>query len=96
MKNSVKQIGLERIKILFKEAEKNKEYADRYVFLARKLAMRYNIKLSAKFKRKYCHNCYKYFYPERYKVRTNPKNKAVEYTCQLCQKVTRFGYRIEK
>lgn len=95
MKNSVKRIGLERIEILFEEAKKNQEYADRYVFLARKLAMRYNIKIPRNLKRKYCHHCYKYFYPKRYKVRTNPKNKAIEYTCQVCQNVTRFGYRNE-
>jgi len=86
---------LERIEILFEEAKKNQEYADRYVFLARKLAMRYNIKIPAKLKRKYCHHCYKYFYPKRYKVRTNPKNKAIEYTCKVCQNITRFGYRNE-
>ena len=93
MKNFSKKIGLERIEILFKEAEQNEEYADRYVFLARKIAMRYNIKIPEKLKRKYCHHCYKYFYPKRYKVRTNSKTKAVEYTCQVCQNITRFGYR---
>jgi len=95
MKKSSKKIGLERIEILFKEANHNEEYADRYVFLARKIAMRYNLKIPAKFKRKYCHHCYKYFYPKRYKVRTNSEIKAVEYTCQVCQNVTRFGYRNE-
>ena len=95
MKNSSKKIGLERIEILFKEAERNEEYANRYVFLARKLAMRYNIKIPSKLKRKYCHHCYKYFNPKQYKVRTNSKTKAIEYTCQVCQNVTRFGYRDE-
>lgn len=93
MKNFSKKIGLERIEILFKEAEKNNDYSDRYVFLARKIAMRYNIKIPGALKRKYCHHCYKYFNLKRYKVRTNSKTKAVEYTCQVCQNITRFGYR---
>ena len=94
-RDSNRKIALERIEILFNNANeiKDNSLADRYIYLARKIAMRYNIKIPSKLKRKYCHSCYNYFYPARYKVRTNPKNKAIEYTCLNCKKITRFGYK---
>ena len=45
MRDSNKKIVNERIKILFEEAEKNSDYSNRYVYLARKLSMRYNVKI---------------------------------------------------
>jgi ribonuclease P protein subunit RPR2 len=96
-RESNKQIALERIKLLFSQAEKAKTYklADRYVYLARKIAMRYNLSLPKTLRRCFCHYCYIYFKPKRVKVRTNPRTKAVEYNCLSCKEVTRYGYRSE-
>ncbi len=92
------RIARERIDILFEQAEEaSPKRADRYIFLARKLAMRYNIRLHPKLKRKFCHRCYHYFgQGGEMTVRTNPKTKAVEYTCKKCGGITRYGYRKEK
>jgi ribonuclease P protein subunit RPR2 len=89
------KIAKERIDILFKQAKIRPEKATRYVFIARKIAKKYNIKLDKKLKRTFCHHCYSYFTSENLKVRTNPKTKCVEYNCLDCKKVTRYGYRNE-
>ena len=87
------RIAKERIEILFEQAEKNPKKADRYVFLARKLAMRYNIRMSKNLKRLFCKKCHHYFtHKGDVTVRTNPKTKSVEYLCKGCGKVTRYGY----
>ena len=57
----LQQIAAERIEILFREAKLNPEYANRYVFLARKIAMKLNVKIPKGYKMRYCHKCYKYF-----------------------------------
>ncbi len=96
-RDSNRKIALERIGILFGLADKAEDkLADRYVYLARKIAMRYNLKLPKSLKQKFCHHCYIYFKPDRVVVRTSTKNKAVEYTCAKCNKVTRYGYGQKK
>ena len=65
--------------------------------LARKTAMKHNLKLTAEQKKKFCHACYSYVVPGKtLNVRVNPDYQAVEYICQKCGKVTRYGYRDEK
>ena len=87
-------IAKERIDILFKQAKRNPKYASRYVFLARKIGMRYAVKLKPEYKRKFCHHCYHYFIPgKNVTVRTNPKTKSIEYYCKDCKKITRYGYK---
>ncbi len=96
-RDSNRKIALERIEILFELAEKaENKLADRYVYLARKIAMRFNLKLLKSLKQKFCHHCYIYFKPDRVTVRTNAKNKVVEHTCSSCGKVTRYGYGRKK
>ncbi len=90
------KIAKERIQILFSEAKKRPEKGTRYVYLARKIAKKYNLKIPSELKRSYCHHCYHYFTAENVKVRTNPKTKCVEYNCKDCKKVTRYGYSKEK
>lgn len=87
MKNS-KKLALEKIKILFKEAELNKEKADRYVKLARKIGMKINLPLPKEFKRKFCKHCNNYFKSGNYRVRT--RNKMVVYYCLNCKKYMKY------
>ncbi len=98
---STQKIAEERIEILFREAERqireHPERANRYVFLARKIAMRYNVKIPKELKRKFCHKCHHYFLlGKNCKVRTNPETKCVEYKCLDCGRVNRYGYSLEK
>ncbi len=90
------ELAAERIEILFSQATKRPEWADRYVFLARKLAMKYNVKIPHELRRRFCHKCYHYFGPSKATVRTNPRTKAVEYTCKNCGHVNRYPYIKEK
>lgn len=92
----LQQIASERIEILFREAKLNPEYANRYVFLARKIAMKLNVKILKEYKMLFCHKCYKYFNSKTVAVRTNAKTKAVEYTCKACGHVNRYGYAREQ
>ena len=94
-------IGAERIERLFSLAEKefpsHPERSHRYVSLARKIAMRYNIRLPSGLKRLYCRKCYKYLKPSiNSRVRTNPRQRAVTVTCLECGHVMRYPYRREK
>ena len=88
-----KEIAKERIKILFKEADdifnKDSKLADKYVSLARKLAMKFNIKLDRTFKRKFCKHCYSYLKPG-INCRVRTKNGKVVYYCMNCKKYMKF------
>ena len=94
-------IGAERIERLFmlaeKEFPKNPSRSNRYMHLARKIAMRYNIRLPSRLKRSYCRKCYKYLKPSiNSRVRTSPKQRALIITCLECGHVMRYPYRKEK
>ena len=86
------KIAKERIDILFAEAAKSREQdlRDRYVELARKIGMRYNVKLTTTQKRKFCRYCHSYF-------GTNVKRRLVKgfltVACQKCKKISRFPYK---
>ena len=62
-----KEIARERIETLFKEAKKvfnkDKSLANRYVKLARELAMKYKIRIPPPLKRRFCKHCYRYLMP---------------------------------
>ena len=68
-KKQQKLIAKERIKVLFGEAQnvfaKNKGLSNRYVTLARKLAMKARCRIPLEFKRRFCKHCYKYLFPGR-------------------------------
>lgn len=96
------RIAKERIKILFDQAlrqakKNNLKRSNRYVFLARKIAMKFNLRIPKLLRRKFCHKCYHYLLPgKNVRVRTNPKTKAVEMTCLDCKHVNRYPYVKEK
>ncbi len=94
-------IARERIARLFSLAEKefpaHPERSHRHVSLARKIAMRYNVRLPPGLKSRYCGKCYKYLKPSiNCRVRTSPGQQAVIITCLECGHVMRHPYRREK
>ena len=94
-------IARERIARLFSLAERefssHPERSHRYVSLARKIAMRYNIRLPPELKSRYCRKCYKYLKPSiNCRVRTSARQRAVIITCMECGHVMRHPYRREK
>ena len=75
-----------------KEALKhNMDRADRYVELARKIGMRYNVPIPAKYKRRLCNHCYSYLLPGvNARVRTG-KAKVIIF-CENCKKYMRIPF----
>ncbi|HLC37227.1 MAG TPA: ribonuclease P [Candidatus Nanoarchaeia archaeon] len=94
-----KKLALERIEILFKEAESNlkkhPERSHKYVKLARKIAMKFNLRIPHQLKRKFCKHCCKYLKPGvNSKVRIH-KSRIIIY-CKECRKYTRIPLKIKK
>ena len=93
-KQEIEKLALERIDKLFSEAEKNKDLGSRYVFLARKIAMKARISIPKIYKRKFCKYCHNYFTSKNLRVRT--KNNKVVYYCLNCKKYTRYPFIKER
>lgn len=82
------KIAEERIDILFKEAASAEpELGKRYVRLAKKIGMRYNIRLG-RLKRKFCRHCYSFFTAKNSKIRI--KNGTINIKCLSCNNVKRI------
>jgi len=94
-------IPRERIERLFKLAEKqasegNQELADRYVELARKISERTQEKIPGELKKRFCSECDSYLVPgENCRVRSNPENQKIIYTCKECGEVERYDLEEE-
>ena len=88
-----------RMHNLFTEAEGIKStdpvLASRYVHLARKLSAKAKVRMPRELKRKFCKHCNAFFIPgKNYTVRTT--GKTITYTCKICGKITRIGYKTKK
>jgi len=94
-KQKIKEIAKERIEILFKEADKiykkSIKLADRYIELARKIAMKAKVKIPIIYKRKFCKHCYAYLIPGK-TSRVRIHKHRVIYYCLKCKKYTRFQH----
>ena len=82
-----RRLGLERIERLFelagKEFERHPERAHRNVQLARKIAMRYNIRMPSRLKRRFCRKCYKYLSPN-INCKTSRRRGLLVVRCMEC------------
>ncbi len=93
------EIAGERIERLFELADKRLDedrpgLADRYVELARRVGMKYNVSIPGKLRRRFCHECGSFLRPGyNCTVRINSKNKTVNYRCGECEEVNRYGYK---
>lgn len=66
-----------------------KDLADRYIEIARKIAMKVNLKIEKRYKRQFCKKCYSFLVPgKNLKVRMN-KGRVI-YTCGVCKNIMRF------
>ena len=87
---------IERVEHLLNEAEKmfekDKQLANRYVAMARRLAMKVNLRIPSGLKRRYCKHCYAYLKPgKNLSVRT--RNGKLVYYCHECKKFWRKPLR---
>ena len=92
-KSNKNPLALERIKNMFRLAQqsfkKYPERANRYIHIARKIAMKTRTKIPPVLKKKYCKHCYKFLQPGiNCRVRTRD-SKAIYY-CFNCRKYMRF------
>lgn len=92
-----KSIAKNRIERLFKLAEEcafhNKlELSNRYIFLARKISMRYLVPIPKKFKRRFCKHCYYYLIPGN-NCRVRIYRSKIVVNCCNCKKYTRIPLR---
>jgi|TARA_Y100000310_G_scaffold345315_2_gene463683 ribonuclease P protein subunit RPR2 len=92
-------IAKNRIRKLFSEADKvfpkSPKLANRYVELARKIAMKVNLFLPKYQKRKFCKHCYHYLKPGvNSRIRIH-KSRVIIY-CLDCKKYTRIPIKPKK
>lgn len=91
------EIARERIKILFslarKELNKHPERAKRYVELARKISLRYNIRL-ARLKRSFCKKCNTLLIAGKTSIhRLDSDKKTLNIICKNCGNIIRIPYK---
>ena len=89
------KIAKERIAILFDEARTiagdDKKLANRYVELARRIGMRYNVRLPGELKKHVCKKCKSYLAPST--ARFSTKNKILRIQCLACKRINRYPLR---
>jgi ribonuclease P protein subunit RPR2 len=86
---------LKQIEHLLDEARKafpKKERANRYVELARGLAMKANIRLPSELKRRFCRHCHSFLVPGRNLTVRTSEGKLV-YSCHECKRHWRMPLR---
>jgi ribonuclease P protein subunit RPR2 len=95
-KSEITDIVRERIAILLalagKEVKIRPERARRYCDLVRRLAKRYNVRLSRRDRMRFCKRCLSYWVPSsNVKVRLRKRERCAEYAC-ACGAVAKFPY----
>ncbi len=85
---SMVNIASKRIDILFDLAEveakaHNQHRANRYVELARKIGMRYNVRVPTRYRRRYCKHCHSYLLPS-VTSRVRVRRKKIVIFCETC------------
>ncbi|MFC1801498.1 ribonuclease P protein component 4 [Nanoarchaeota archaeon] len=96
-KKQIKETARSRVKELFQEAQKTKtkKLANRYVHLARKIAMKARIRMPKELKRQYCKHCYSYLKSgQNARIRTR-EGKLIIY-CLECKKHSRIPLKSNK
>jgi ribonuclease P protein subunit RPR2 len=89
----IQRIAKERIQILFRKAEEifatDPCLADRYVHLARRIAMRHRIRIPANLRRRFCRFCDSYMVPGT-TARVRIHRRKVVVTCLRCNRQKRY------
>lgn len=89
----IRKIARERIGLLFRLADEvvsvDPALADRYVDLARRIAMKQRIRLDRELRRRFCHHCYRFLVPG-VNMRVRVHRGRVVITCGHCHRQTRY------
>lgn len=88
-----KKIARERIAVLFSEAQAafpaSPNLSDRYVSLARKIAMRQRVRIDRKYRMQFCRGCSSFLVPGS-TSRVRVQGGRVTVTCLICKKRRRY------
>ena len=89
MKDSKKQIATQRIQILFHNAlfnaKNNPRLAERQAEIAKKISMKFKIKMPFEISSSFCKKCKKFIPPGiASKIRLGSKPKSIRITCSYC------------
>ncbi len=91
--NEVQKIARERILILFEEAEAvfplDASLSDRYIEIARRIAMRHRIRIPRELRRRFCRSCGSYLVPG-VGARIRIHRGRVVVTCLRCRQQRRY------
>lgn len=90
-----RRIALERVGKLLDMASDNPRMANRYAALARKIAMKVNLRLPSELKRKFCKNCGCFFRPG-INCRVRTRNGKIVYYCFNCKSTYRIPFLKER
>jgi RNase P subunit RPR2 len=98
----VKKIADVRMNYLFNKTHdiyfKDKELANRYVYLARRYAQRAKIQIPNEWKKRICHNCKNLLYPGincRTRIHSKGNGSHVSTTCLDCNHTTRYFIKLK-
>ena len=98
-KTAERKIAEERIERLFESAYlafgKDPALSKRYVILARKIAMKYRVKIPGRYRSSYCRKCLEFFSPGK-NTRTRINNGRVTITCLNCGYTRRYPIKDKK
>ena len=89
-KKPAKQLAIakKRIGFMFRQAKesfhKDSDLSDKYVKMARRISMKYKIKLQPELKKRFCKNCHKYLMPG-VNCRVRIHKHRVIYYCFNCK-----------
>jgi len=84
----IQEEALNRIKRLFNQAKKEPKMSKRYIELAKKTAMKVNIKIPRAFKHEYCKKCLSFFDSKNSKIRIKKDMKIIK--CLKCSNYNRI------
>ena len=89
MKSSKKQIATQRMHILFhnalSNAKNNPGLAERQAEIAKKISMKFKIKMRFELNSSFCKKCKKFIAPGiASKIRLDSKPKSIRITCSYC------------
>ena len=94
-KDWAKDMALQRIQRLFElaghESKAHPERSSRYVQLARRIGMRYRVRMPQELKQKICKHCHAYLV-QGVTARTRLQGTHITTTCLSCGKQTRRPY----
>jgi len=93
-----KKIAKERIRKLFNLARENldvhPERSRRYVELARKIGLRYNVRLTKEQKMSFCKKCNQILIPGKTStIRLDQEKKVLTVKCLNCNNIYRYPYK---